>query len=281
MSGRPKTARKYIFELTGVLRELAPYGIDLFSSCPLGCKYCFSDKEAPWRDRVYNRSFFGPLCYELGIFDYLRREYNDVDRMVLISPYTEPYPEPYRKPLLRTRSLLKNFLKHKIPCAILTKMGLRIMRDVWLIRRFGASIKVGTTLVAMDDEWKRFERKCAPPLERVEMLKKMKEKGVRTFVCLMPILDSDWTIKVIEYTKDFADEYFVGPHFVDGKICRLGRGRESVAKAFEKIVEVLRYHGKRFYVEERLREYTGAFLTLNETRRGDFYTYNDGLGELQ
>ena len=278
--GQLKATRQMIFKLEGVLRELAPLGIDLYTSCPFACSYCFSPRETPWLDQVPKGKFFSEPKWDRGQLDTLRWEYKYVDQMVLISPYTEPYPRIKDRIQLRAVALLRNFLKWGIPCAILTKAGKNVLRDIETIKKFGTKIKVGTTIITVDDHWQKYEKNAAPPYERMEMLKRMKDEGVRTFVCLMPIFNSADAIKIIDLTKDYADEYFIGCETSHGRLTNSKRLMEPHQIILERVVGKLRDSRKRFYVEERLRNKTDVFLTVEETRRGDFYVYNDGIGDL-
>ncbi|MCG6553937.1 MAG: hypothetical protein L7F77_16560, partial [Candidatus Magnetominusculus sp. LBB02] len=86
-----------------------------------------------------------------------------------------------------TRQCLEALLEHQYPVEILTKSSL-ILRDIDLLSRFN-DMEVGITIATDNDRIRRaFELRTSPIAVRIKTLKALKEKGIRTYVFIGPVL---------------------------------------------------------------------------------------------
>lgn len=151
------------------------------------------------------------------------------------------------------REILKLFLENKVPTAILTKGGNRLLKDLDLIEQFGEHIQVGATLTFYDEakslEW---ESGAATPKERLEVLKLIHDKGVRTFASFEPVIDPNESIKLIEQTlKDNSvDTYKIG------KLNNYMGIDKTIdwTDFLKRSLDLLRPTGKRLYIKYDLRQ---------------------------
>ena len=110
-----------------------------------------------------------------------------------------------------TRKALEIFLENRIPVAILTKGGTRLLQDIDIIKKFEDHIMVGATITTMDEELsKEWEPGAASPQDRVEMLEKVKDQGIKTWASFEPVIDTRHAIDAIEKTLHCVDVYKVG-----------------------------------------------------------------------
>ena len=146
-----------------------------------------------------------------------------------------------------TRQTLRTFDRHGIACQVLTKGGLRAVRDFELLAK-NPENKFSVTLT-LDDPSKslQWEPGAALPAERIESLRLAHAAGISTWVSFEPVLDPEAVYRMIEETADFVDLYKVGklnyhPH---AKTIDWPEFREHV-------VECLDLSGSEYYLKRDL-----------------------------
>lgn len=245
-----------IYEPKGKAREYSPLALNIYIGCGHKCSYCYVPK-ATFIDRD---KFDNEVTAKKNVMAKLEsscRKWQNTDRQVLLSFSTDPYNRLNDQYKL-TRIALTNLLKYQIPVAILTKGGLRVIQDMDVIKRFVKSIKVGASLTFDNEaDSRKVEKDAALPDERLEMLKQLKEAGIRTWASLEPVIKPEQTLNLIELTKDFVDEYQVGRlnHF-QTKIDWQNFGNT--------VVKLLRMHNKDFYIKEELAKECTVELNNSE-----------------
>ena len=156
--------------------------------------------------------------------------------IIALSSSTEPYM-PIEEKLRLTRKLLEIILKYKFPVEITTKSTL-VLRDLDLLKEIDknailpADLKpklkhgaiISFSISTLDEKLAKILEPGAPkPIERLETMKKCKEKGFFTGVCFIPVLpflsDSEEQIeKTIKAVKEYgADFIFIGGLTLFGK----------------------------------------------------------------
>ena len=159
-------------------------GMNLYRGCSHGCIYCDS------------RS----LCYhvaEEGDFEDIEVKENALELletalkrkkkkcMIGTGAMTDPYiPLEYR--LEYTKGALELIEKYGFGVCVQTKSH-RVLRDIELLRRINGKTKavVQMTLTTADEKLcKILEPKVCGTKKRVEALKRLKEAGIPTVVCL-------------------------------------------------------------------------------------------------
>jgi len=260
-----------IYEPRGKAREYSPLAINLYSGCGHRCSYCY----VPNVLRVTRTEFDTNVNPRKNILNLMEKEikkYEYSDKQVFMSFTTDPFNPIDEKEKL-TRTALQLFLKYKIPVSILTKSGLKALRDLDVMKKFGSHFKIGASLTYDNDtDSGRIERGAALPGERLEMLKRFHDEGIRTWVSFEPIMSTDQVINLLHRSIDFVDEYQFGKLAADSR-------KIDWDDFLTTVLKILRDNKKDFYIKETLRnsskielnpiEYDLDYLTLKPFERAE------------
>lgn len=239
-----------IYEPSGKAREYSPLALNIYNGCDHHCKYCYVKNIIAGADVPKPKA---------NLFFDLRRECSKgINQQVLLCFMSDPYCN-LEMGLKLTRQTLEILNQHDVPVAILTKGGNRIFRDMDVIKKF-LTIKVGATLTFDNDkdsaEW---EPGAALPGERIEMLSRMHDEGIKTWVSIEPVVIPEQSIALIKKTLPFVDQYKVGRWNHDSRANTI-----DWAKFGNEAVSILRAAGKQFYIKNDLAIFLRG-LTKEET----------------
>ncbi len=235
-----------IYEPKGKAREYSPLAVNLYKGCGHGCAYCY----VPNVIKVTRNEFDNQVEIKKDAIERLEasaKQFAGTDKQVLMSFTTDPY-NILNDEMQLTREALKIFLKYKIPVAILSKGGEKVLKDYYIIKQFGKHIKVGASLTfAEPADSQKWERKAALPDERMRTLETLHNLGVRTWASMEPVIDPPQSISLILLTHTFVDEYQVG---------RVNHIKSEIDwKDFlYKAITILSDHNKEFYIKKDLKE---------------------------
>jgi len=200
---------RVIYEPRGRAREYSQFAINLYNGCAMGCDYCYVPSVLKKKKVDFHKS----SEYRKDILKKLERDLQDMQKMglskklVMFSFTSDVYQLDDNFSIL-TREALKLFNKYNQPFHILTKGGLKAVRDFDLYKK---NDWFACSLTFFDKEKSlKIEPLAAIPEERIEALKIAKEKGIKTWVSFEPILEAEETLKLYETTKDLVDFYKVG-----------------------------------------------------------------------
>jgi len=246
-----------IYEPKGKAREYSPLALNIYSGCDHDCTYCYVKTMPHYKLGCVDNANPKPRPGLLGeLKRYLAR--NTVTNQVLLSFTGDPYCA--REILVNTTySVLCTFIDHNVPTAILTKGGERCLRDLTLFRKF-KTIKVGATLTFDNlQDSLSWEPGAATPESRLNALRRLHDEGITTWASFEPVVDPAQSLRLIEQTLPFIDQYKIGrwnhdvrSHAIDWRAF----GTEAV--------RILRANNKAFYVKHDLQPHIDG-LTANET----------------
>jgi len=235
----------------GKAREYSPYALNIYNGCDHNCKYCYvktmrftkyvpNDEIEPRKDIIEN------------LEKQLKKQ--EITEQVLLCFMGDPYCHADIE-YETTREILKILLRYNIPTAILSKGGKRILRDMDLFKEF-QNIKIGATLTLIDEkESLYYEPGAATPKERIETLKILHNEGIMTWVSFEPVIKPDITIKLLELTQGYIDQYKIG------KMNHYKLSYEVDWQDFgDKITKKLLESGKDFYIKKDLYKYMNMKL---------------------
>ncbi len=162
------------------------YGMNIYRGCTHGCIYCDSRSLCyhfthPFEDIEVKRN--APELLEKALRSKRRKQVIGTGAM------SDPYMHCEEK-LRLTRKCLEIILKYGFGAAIQTKSD-RILRDIDLLDEINRSAKcvVQMTLTTYDDDLCRIlEPNVCNTKRRIEVLEKMRERGIPTVVWMTPIL---------------------------------------------------------------------------------------------
>lgn len=177
----------HFVEAKGILSANGGYnGMNIYRGCSHGCIYCDS------RSTCYQFSHpFEDIEVKQNAPQLLEKALQSRRRQCMISTgsMSDPYM-PCEKSLRLTRKCLQVIKKYGFGAAILTKSDL-IMDDIDLLDEINRKARcvVQMTLTAYDDKLcSIIEPHVCNTQRRIEVLEKMKERGIDTIVWLTPIL---------------------------------------------------------------------------------------------
>lgn len=257
-----------IYEPKGKAREYSPLACNLYLTCSHNCKYCYAPKTLK-RDK--NAYFTKKPEPRKNIIQKLANELkkNAPTKQVLLSFIGDVYSESSDNNET-TRKALELFLNYHVPVAILSKGGKRCLKDVDLFQEFGDHFQFGSTLTFMEEnksiEW---ENGAALPEERLQVLKKLHNSGIKTFASFEPVIEPSESLQLIQETlhDDSVDTYKIGKinNFMD--IDKTIDWR----KFLEDCLFNLEGTGKNIYIKYDLRKAAGIQLEDKYTDP-DLYT---------
>lgn len=161
-------------------------GLNIYRGCEHNCIYCDS------RSKCYNMDHdFEDIEVKENALELLEAELKKKRKKSIISTgsMSDPYM-PIEKNLKLTRKMLELIYKYGYGVHLQTKSDL-ILRDLDLLIKINkqAKARVSITLTTYDENLCRIvEPNVCTTKERFEVLKKLNEAGIETFVWLSPIL---------------------------------------------------------------------------------------------
>lgn len=188
--------------MTRVKEERMPFGwsVNPYRGCAHGCSFCFArgfqgflDRKAD--DEFQNHILFkenAPEALEEQLSRMARRFRHDLGQMrdevgeVMIGTVTDPY-QPLESKMQLTRKCLAVLGKYGIRVSLTTRSPL-LLRDLDLLERM-PSLSVNISLNTMDDSLaRRLEPGSPLPSQRVRLLRRLTERGIRTGIFIAPVL---------------------------------------------------------------------------------------------
>lgn len=175
------------------------FGMNIYRGCSHGCIYCDSRSRCyqfthPFEDIEVKQN--APILLEAALRSKRKK------CMIGTGAMSDPYMH-CEESLQLTRKCLEIILKYGFGAAIQTKSD-RILRDIDLLDEINRSARcvVQITLTTYDDELCRIiEPNVCNTKRRIEVLERMRERGIPTIVWLTPILpyinDTEENIRAI------------------------------------------------------------------------------------
>jgi len=214
---------------------LDDYSVNPYSGCSFNCIYCYI------RGSKYGENMAKTLSAKINAPELLEKQLSRRAKkgeygIIALSSSTEPYM-PIEEKLKLTRKLLEIILKYRFPVEIATKSKL-VLRDLDLLKEIDKNailpddlkpklkhgVIISFSISTLNDKLAKILEPGAPkPMERLEAMKRCKERGFFTGVCFIPVLpflsDSEEQVEeTIKTVKEYgADFIFVGGLTLFGK----------------------------------------------------------------
>jgi DNA repair photolyase len=236
---------KIIYSPQNRAREFSPYALNVYLQCNFKCLYCYNAR-FPRSD-----SYFGTPTPRPNLIPSLEKQLSKeiINAQTLISFMGDPYNSEERTHRM-TRQVLEILFAHKIPVAILTKGGTNCLDDMDLFKRFNGQIKVGASLTFIEEKDSlKWEPGAALPTNRFEALKELHQEGIKTWASLEPVVEPQQTLRIIQETHFYVDQYKVGKINHSPELERAVDWDKFLFEA----VGLLRSLGKPFYVKKSLQ----------------------------
>lgn len=238
-----------IYEPRTRAREYSDLAINIYNGCNHGCKYCFAKR---MHDRYKPNEDFANVKPRDRIVEAVRNQLSGgkyKGKKIMLCFTCDPYPADIDT--TPTREIIKLIKEAGANVSALTKGGMRAVRDFDL---YGPGDSFGCTLTFIPfNQYERYwESGAACTEERFAALQSAHDRGIKTWVSLEPVIYTEDTLEIIEYTHSCVDLFKVGKlnydkhaDLIDWK--KFGHEAEALLKKYE----------KEYYIKEDLRKEMG------------------------
>ena len=199
---------KIIYEPTGPALEYAKLGLNIYNGCTHACVYCYNNGRYSKKGEFFKsarprKDFMSGLirdCAEL-------QKWGDCPEIQLT--FLGDAYQPMEEYLGFTKAAIQTIMLAELPFTILTKSPL-IDRDFLLFKSY-PKFRAGFSFTSVDPiEASEWEPGCGYVWDRVSVLQKFHNHGIKTWVSLEPVMSVESTINVIRETNKWVDFYWVG-----------------------------------------------------------------------
>lgn len=205
---------------------LTEYSVNAYEGCSCNCLYCYI------RGSKYGENMDDGLAVKSNVLEVLERQLRAKAKkgqygFVVVGSATDAYLHHEEKWQL-TEGMLKLFLKYRFPVFISTKSTL-ILRDMDLLkqideaailpddlqRTLGRGVILSTSISSMNDQiTNMLEPGAATPVERLKILRQLKQHGFLCGVNAIPILPwisdtAEELEKIISSARDHGADYIL------------------------------------------------------------------------
>lgn len=236
---------KAIYRPKGRAQEYCEYAVNIYNGCPHRCVYCYVPEMIK-----KTRSEFALTVSRSYICEKVEEDLKEIKGRgieIQLCFICDPYPALEAK-TGRTRQIIQAIKESENRVRILTKAGPLAQRDFDLL---GPEDWFGQTLTCDNSaDSQSWEPGAALPQERIANLRLAKKKGISTWVSLEPVIYPEQTYQLIEWTREFVDEYKIG------KLNYHPRQYEINWQLFvQSVKSQLEKLGKAYYLKNDLRVY--------------------------
>lgn len=240
---------KIIYEPKGRAKEYGDLALNIYSGCNFGCTYCF----APLVLKKDRETFHKVSKARDNLLEKVEKDCQNnlfEGRRVHLCFTCDPYQDIDNE-LKLTREVLKLFKKHNVNFQILTKGGMRALRDFDLYK---SGDSFGTTLTLyLEKDMNKWEPNAPSYINRKHAIQEMHGAGIKTWVSLEPVIHPEQTLEIIRDTAPWVDLYKVGT-------INYNELKKNIDwKDFgHKAIQLLESYGKEYYIKDDLKKYLGG-----------------------
>lgn len=156
------------------------YFMNTYTGCSYCCAYCLN---------AYTTDFYKKIEVDNKLINKIDKELKNLDkRIVFFGSNTDPYIKEEQETQC-TRKILELFLKYEIPITILTK-SILIERDIDILEKMAKKdlVLVQTTITTTDEKSKKIELNVPSTNQRIDIIKKMTNKGIPVHIHFSPVI---------------------------------------------------------------------------------------------
>jgi DNA repair photolyase len=190
------------------------YALNPYMGCAHGCVYCYARLYT--RDKRASENWGGVVVVKYNLPRVLEREVWSRERGVVgVGTITDPY-QPVEAYYEITVKSLRILLRAGFPVSIQTKNPL-VLRDLELLVKHRDLVDVGFTITTLNYEKAKFiEPHAPPPSSRVEALRRLSARGVKTWVFYGPVIpglndDEETTRQLVKLAAETNSTLYYDP----------------------------------------------------------------------
>lgn len=228
---------------------LDDYSVNPYEGCSCNCLYCYT------RGSKYGENMDEKLAVKANALEVLDRQLAARAKksqygFVAVGSATDAYIH-HEEQQEMTKGMLQLLLKHRFPVFISTKCTL-ITRDIELLKEIDTAailpedlketlargLILSVSISSLDEKVSdMLEPGAAPPLQRLELVKRLKKEGFLTGVNAIPLLpyisDTEEELeKIIAAAKEYGADYIL-----TGGLTLFGTGIADSKTLFYKFLE--------------------------------------------
>jgi DNA repair photolyase len=244
--GLERIKMSVVYEPRGAAAEYSPLAVNLYTGCAFACKYCY----VPAIRRQTLHAWSANPVPRSKILKKLEADCKKIagdKRCILLCFMSDPYQSPEASIL--TREALLILEKYDMKVTVLTKAGVMAAQDFGILRRNNWSF--GTTLSYTSNHLKAlWEPGAASPTSRCETIMAAHALGIRTWVSVEPVMDTNEALGLIRMMSPYVDHWKIG---------KMNHRKLDIDwKKFHKnAVSLLNRLGADYYIKKELREAAG------------------------
>ena len=199
-----------VYEPTGGAREYAKLALNIYKGCTHGCIYCYNNGRFGKKDDFFKgaRPRHGIVQKVVGDCRILKDKYGDNCPEIHLTFLGDAY-QPAESTLGLTGMIIRQLIGFNLPFTILTKSS-TIKRDIDLLASY-RKFRLGMSFTSVDQrEVNDWEPGTGYIQDRIEVLRRFKSHGIKTWVSLEPVMSVRSTIKVIDTIHRHVDFFKIG-----------------------------------------------------------------------
>ena len=244
--------RKSMLYKTGV--EYGDYTINFVQGCAHGCKYpcyAFTLKKRFGQVKTYEEWLKPYLVSNtLEILDREIPRMKDKIQSVHLCFTTDPFMYGYPEIEQMSIAAIKKLNESGIKCTVLTK---GILPEI--LAECSRENEYGITLISLNEEYrKRTEPGAAPYAERLAALKRLHDKGCKTWVSIEPYPTPnliDQNLQEILETVCFADKIIFGRTNYSKDISAYKQHKLFYNKCAETVIDFCKEKGIAYHIKDK------------------------------
>ena len=236
-----KIIRKTLLYKSGV--EYADFCINHVEGCAHGCRFpCYAMNMKIRCGIIKNYQEWLQPKIVINALELLDKEiprYKNKIKFVHLCFTTDPFMYKYPEVADLTLKIIERLNKDNIRCVVLTK-GIypKILANV---KKYGSNNEYGITLVSLDKGFKkRFEPYSAPYKKRIESLKYLHDKGLKTWISMEPYPTPNLVrqdLRIILKEISFVNKIIFGKLNYNVKSSQFSTNKDFYQSCADKVIE--------------------------------------------
>lgn len=250
--------RKTLLYKSGV--EYADYCINHVEGCSHGCKFpCYAMimKKRCGVIKGYN-DWIKPkiVANALDLLNIEIPKFKHKIKVVHLCFSTDPFMYKQREVIDLTLKIIKRLNQDNIRCTVLTK-GI-YPRQLTDLEKYGKNNGYGITLVSLSKKFKdNFEPGSAPYKERIESLKYLHDRGLKTWVSMEPyptpnLIEQD-LLEILEKIS-FVDKIIFGKLNYNVKITQFENNKDFYENQTRQVVDFCNKNNIDYHIKHGTRK---------------------------
>jgi len=191
----------------GSLSTHYDYSLNPYAGCAFSCSYCYVPKFPNQRHLPAEWGTWVEV--KLNAPDLIRKDRSRIfGSSIFFSSATDPYQYLELKYRI-TRHCLTELVKYRPKRLTLHTRSHLIMQDIELLKAFGDALSVGVSITTDSDEIAReFEPKAPSISRRLEMIRCLRENGIRVYASIAPLLPCD-PDRLVSLLSGYVDSLWI------------------------------------------------------------------------